>query len=214
MATPEVFAIDILLEPDACMLAHAERNNARLRAEFPGSFSLDEQHRPHITLLQCFVAVKDLDAVYAAVGDVVLAARLARMELDAVRFGYTPGPGMGIAGIWAAVSPDLLKLQADVIAATMPFMMTTATIDAFTSGHGNASYDAAMIEYVTHFVQKGAGANFEPHVSTGVAAIEYLDAMVGEPFEPFAFAPESAAVYQLGPFGTAARLLKRWEKAA
>jgi hypothetical protein len=57
------------------------------------------------------------------------------------------------------------------------------------------------------------GANFDPHVSTGVAAIDYLDRMLAEPFGPFAFAPASAAVYQLGPFGTAARLLKRWDPA-
>ena len=34
--------------------------------------------------------------------------------------------------------------------------------------------------------------------------------MIAEPFASFAFAPAGAAVYQLGPFGTAARLLERW----
>jgi hypothetical protein len=34
--------------------------------------------------------------------------------------------------------------------------------------------------------------------------------MVAEPFEPFAFSPAGAAVYQLGPFGTAAKQLKEW----
>ena len=32
--------------------------------------------------------------------------------------------------------------------------------------------------------------------------------MIAEPFAAFAFAPAGAAVYQLGPFGTAARLLE------
>jgi hypothetical protein len=32
-----------------------------------------------------------------------------------------------------------------------------------------------------------------------------------EPFEPFTFSPAGAAVYQLGPFGTAARKLKEWD---
>ena len=57
------------------------------------------------------------------------------------------------------------------------------------------------------------GANFDPHVSTGVAATDYLDRMIAEPFPAFAFAPAGAAVFQLGPFGTAARLLKRWDVA-
>ena len=209
-----ILAIDVLLEPDARMLAPAEEHNARLGAAFPEGFALDEQHRPHITLLQCFAASADLEALYRAIGAVVGKAGLADMELHAVRYGYTPGPGMGIAGIWAAVTPALASLQADVINAARPFMVPTGTITAFTADHGNPAFDAALIDYVTNFVDKGAGTRFEPHVSTGVAPIPYLDAMLAEPFEPFRFGTASAAVFQLGPFGTAARRLKRWEVPA
>lgn len=214
MTASEIVAIDVLLEPDARMLAEAERNNARLRADFPESFALDEQHRPHITLLQCFVEQADLAALHAAVGDVIGKAGLDRLEMEAVRYGYTPGPGMGIAGIWVAVTPELLKLQADVIAAAGPFMAPTGPIEAFTARHGNAAFDAALIDYVTHFTSIGAGADFEPHVSMGIASTAYLDAMMAEPFERFAFGCASAASYQLGPYGTAARLLRRWDIAA
>jgi len=138
-------------------------------------------------------------------------ANIADLELQAVRSGYTPGPGMGVAGIWAALTPELSKLQADVIIAATPFMVADATIAAFTADHDNPAFDKALIDYVSGFVADNAGANFDPHVSTGVAAIDYLDRMIAEPFQAFAFAPASAAVYQLGPFGTAARLLKRWD---
>jgi len=195
------------------MLAHAESNNARLREAFPDGFALDAEHRPHITLLQCFVAANDLESLCDAAGDVIRNANVTSMELHAVRYGYTPGPGMGVAGIWAALTPELSKLQADVVAAATPFMMATATIDAFTAGHANPSFDAALIDYVSGFVANSVGASFDPHVSTGIASIDYLDRMLAEPFLPFAFAPASAAVYQLGPFGTAARLLKRWDAA-
>jgi len=214
MSTPDIIAVDILLEPDERMLVPAENNNARLRAKFPESFALDAEHRPHITLLQCFVAAKDLDGLSDAVDVVIHDAGVTGMELQAVRYGYTPGPGMGVAGIWLAVTPGLSKLQADVIAAAAPFMVATAGIEAFTTGHGNPVFDAGLISYVSGFVAKGAGANFDPHVSTGVAATAYLDAMVAEPFTAFAFAPAGAAIYQLGPFGTAARLLKRLDVAA
>jgi hypothetical protein len=56
-----------------------------------------------------------------------------------------------------------------------------------------------------------SGGNFNPHVSTGVAPKEYLDKMLAEPFENFTFSPVGAAVYQLGPFGTAAKKLKEWD---
>lgn len=214
MGESSILAVDVLLEPDARMLDAAERNNARLRAAFPQGFELDAQHRPHITLLQCFIAAADLAALNAAVGLVIAAADLARMELQAVRYAYTPGPGMGIAGIWAAVTEPLLKLQADVFAAARRFMVPTGPIEAFTEGHGNPAFDAALIDYVTHFVEKASGARFEPHVSTGIASTAYLEAMQAEPFEAFSFLSASAAVYQLGPFGTAARLLHRREVSA
>jgi hypothetical protein len=203
-----------LLEPDARMLAQAEADNARLRADFPTSFALDEAHHPHITLLQCFVRTSDLAALYTATGTNIHAANVTSMALQANRYGYTPGPGMGIAGIWVAHAPALSKLQADVIAAATPFMAPTGPITAFAADHGNPAYDAALIDYVTHFTTQGAGEKFDPHVSTGVAAADYLDNMCAEPFTPFAFAPAGAAVYQLGPFGTAARLLHRWGFAA
>ena len=214
MPTRQIIAIDVLLEPDARMLGRAESNNARLREAFPDGFALDVEHRPHITLLQCFVAAEDLEALCAAAGDVIRNANVTTIELRAVRYGYTPGPGMRIAGIWAEATPELFKLQADVVAAAAPFMAPTATIAAFTAGHANPAFDAALIDYVSRFVANSVGAKFDPHVSTGVAPIDYLDRMLAEPFAPFAFAPTSAAVYQLGPFGTAARLLKRWDTAS
>lgn len=41
--------------------------------------------------------------------------------------------------------------------------------------------------------------------------LAYLDAMLSEPFDEFTFSPAGAAVYQLGPFGTAARKIKVWD---
>jgi len=58
------------------------------------------------------------------------------------------------------------------------------------------------------FVPKQTGEGFSPHVSTGVAPRDYLDKMLAEQFAPFTFSPLSAAIYQLGPFGTAAKKLK------
>jgi hypothetical protein len=91
-----------------------------------------------------------------------------------------------------------------------PFMLESGPIGAFTAPHGDPATDEAIIQYVSTFVPKMSGQNFNPHVSTGVAPKEYLDKMLVEPFEPFSFSPAGAAVYQLGPFGTAAKKLKGW----
>ena len=210
-AQSEITAIDILLQPDATMLKHSAANNARLLKVFPKGFALDATHTPHITMLQCFVRTADLDKVYAAQEKVLAAANVNAMKLEAFKFYYSPPVARWESQASVAKpTPDILKLQADIIAAAKPFMVNAGPIGAFTAPHDDPAIDAALIDYVSTFVPKMSGENFNPHVSTGVAPKEYLDKMLAEPFEKFTFSPAGAAVYQLGPFGTAAKKLVQW----
>ena len=203
-----VTAINILLQPDATMLQHAEANNARLLGVFPQGFALDATHRPHITMIQRFVRTADLDKVYAAAQEVLAAAKVKAMKLEASKYYYVPSGAIGLAGIVSKSTPELVKLQADIIAAVAPFTVDTGSIAAFTTAHDDPALDAQLIEYVSTFVPKKTGEHFSPHVTTGVALRDDLDKMLAEPFESFTFSPTGAAVYQLGPFGTAAKKLK------
>ena len=211
VAQSPVTAIDILLEPDATMIEHAGAANARLLKVFPKGFALDATHRPHITMLQCFVLTADLDKVSAVVEKVLADANIDKMKLEAFKHYYTPAGATGLAGTCAKPTPEILKLQAEIIAAAKPFILNTGPIGAFTAPHDNPAYDAALIDYVSTFVPKMSGENFNPHVSTGVATKDYLDQLLAEPFAPFAFSPTKAAVYQLGPYGTAVKKLKQWD---
>jgi hypothetical protein len=210
-AQSAVTAIDILLEPDATMLKHCEASNARLVQVYPKGFALDDAHRPHITMIQCFVRTADLDEVYAAAHKVLAAANVNGMKLEAFKYYYAPTGTLGVAGICTRLTTEISKLQADIIQAVKPFTVDTGPIAAFTAPHDDPATDAAIIEYVSTFASKMTGVNFNPHVSTGVAPAEYLDKMLAEPFEPFTFSPSGAAVYQLGPYGTAAKKLKEWD---
>jgi hypothetical protein len=205
-----ITAIDILLEPDATMLGHAEANNARLLKVFPTGFALDEAHRPHITLIQRFVRTADLNEIYAAAEKVLVGANITRMRLEAFKYYYAPGPGVGVAGIVARSTPALRALQQSLIATVAPSTVETGPIDSFTAPHDDPANDALLIKYVSTFDPQQTGERFSPHVSTGVAQREYLDAMLAEPFATFTFSPVGAAIYQLGPFGTAARKLREW----
>jgi phosphoserine phosphatase len=204
----EITAIDVLLEPDSVMLRHARTANARLLKAYPQGFALDATHRPHITLLQLFVRTADLPQVYAALDQVFAGAR--RMKLDAYKYYYAPAGTLGVAGIVAKPTPGLLALQSRVIDAMGPFMLTSGPIGAFTAGHGDQATDEALIGYVGSFARTAAGAHFNPHVTIGTAPRTFLDPMLAEPFTPFGFSAAGAAVYQLGPYGTAARQLKTW----
>ncbi len=203
-----VTAVDILLEPDATMLQHAEANNARLLKVFPKGFALDATHRPHITLIQRFVRTADLDKVYAAAGQVLARANVNGMKLEAFKYYYIPTKDLGLSGIVARPTPELIKLQQELIAAVAPFTVETGTWAAFVTTPDDPN-NAALIEYVSVFVPKSSGEHFNPHVTTGIAPRVYLDKMLTEPFESFTFSPAGAAVYQLGQFGTAAKKLEQ-----
>jgi hypothetical protein len=205
-----VTAIDILLEPDATMLQHAQVVNDRLLKVFPKGFALDATHRPHITLVQRFVFTENLDKVYAAVGKVFASANVTGLKLEAFKLYYIPDKDLGLSGIVIKPTPELIKLEMQVIDAVTPFAVKTGTSAAFVTGDVPEVLPA-LIAYVSEFVPKSSGEHFHPHVSTGVAPKEYLDKMLAEPFETFTFSPAGAAVYHLGHFGTAAKKLKQFD---
>ena len=193
------------------MLQHSEANNARLLKVYPKGFALDAAHRPHITMVQCYVRTADLDKVYDTAGKVLARANVNAMKLEAFKYYYIPSKNIGLAGIVAKPTTELLKLQEDLIAAVAPFTVKTGDSAAFVPTPDGSAHDPFLIEYVSTFVPKASGEHFNPHVTTGVAPREYLDKMLAESFEPFTFSPLGAAVYQLGEFGTAAKKLKEWD---
>lgn len=209
-----IAAIDILLRPDAVMLAHAEATNQRLLKSFPGGFALDAAHRPHVTLVQRFVLTTNLGQLYDAVGSIIAKANVTSLMLEAFKHYYIPSGDIGLAGIVVRPTADLLALQRQLIDAVTPYAVPTGAADAFVTTPRDTPADLPdLIAYVSAFVPQHAGANYQPHVSTGVASRTCLDAMLAEPFQSFTFSPAGAAVYQLGHFGTAARELKSWDLA-
>jgi hypothetical protein len=206
-----ITAIDILLLPGDTMLKHAQATNDRLRKVFPEGFALDATHHPHVTLVQRFVLTENLDKVYDAVGKVFENADVTGLKLEAFKYYYIPDKDLGLSGIVVKPTPELLKLEQQVIDAVTPFAVKTGTSAAFVTTPENPEVLPALIEYVTTFVPEASGEHYVPHVTTGLATREYLDKMLKEPFESFTFSPVGAAVYQLGHFGTAAKKLKEWD---
>jgi hypothetical protein len=203
-----VTAIDILLNPDATMMKHSDAVNARLRSVYPKGFALDATHRPHITLLQRFVRTADLDQVYAAANKVLAGAKASDLQMKAFKYYYLPIGDLGLSGIVAEPTPELIKLQQELVDAVAPFTVPTGTVGAFYTTPKEPGIQPAVIAYVAAFVPEGTGTKFNPHVTTGLAPKEYLDKMLAQPFEAFTFSPAGASVYQLGDFGTASKKLK------
>jgi phosphoglycolate phosphatase-like HAD superfamily hydrolase len=205
---PPVTAVDIALEPDDTMIQHATVVNARLLSVFPKGFALDATHHPHISMLQRYVRTADLDNVYAAAQKVLASEQVTALKLKAFKYYYIKDKTIGLAGIVVEPTPELLKIQQDLIDAVAPYTEPTGTAAAFVTTAEAPDINQPTIDYIAHFVPDASGEHFNPHVTVGIATADYLDAMLAEPFDEFTFSPIGASVYHLGNYGTAREQLK------
>ena len=205
-----VTAIDILLDPDATMVKHAEAANRRLLEVFPKGFVIDKTHHPHISCLQRYVRTADLDKVYEAVGKVLAEEKPTTWKLKAFKYDYVVWDKLALTVILVEPTDDLIRYQQKLIDAVAPFTVKTGTAAAFVTTKEDPAINQPTIDYVATYVPDGSGKKFIPHVTVGVAPPDYVKKMVDEKFEAFAFSPVAVAIYQLGNFGTARKELKSW----
>jgi hypothetical protein len=198
-----ITAIDILLEPDATMLQHAQADNARLLKNFPKGFTLGGQYAPHVTVLQRYVNTADLNKVYEAADEVFAKEQATSWKLRAFKYYYIPQKPIGLAGIVIEPTPDLLRLQQELIDAVAPFTAPTGTAAAYVTTPQDPDILEAVIQYVEVFVPEHSGDHYSPHVTIGIGTLDFLDEMLGAPFDNFTFSAVGASVYHLGNYGTA-----------
>jgi hypothetical protein len=208
-----LIAIDILIDPDQSMIDRAKAANARMRRSVPDGFALDEHHQPHITTLQRYVRVADLDRVFDAVDEVVKAVDVGDLTLTAVAIKHLPVaalPGTGLAGIVIRPGPGVLDYQARLIEAIAPFCESGGTADAYARTDAEPDINQDTIDYIERYVPDHSGEHFLAHVTVGLATLDDLKGIEAEPFERLTFSPAGVSVYQLGNNGTAARHLRSW----
>jgi hypothetical protein len=203
-----ITAIDILLDPDATMIQHATAANAKLLQSYPKGFTLGGAHAPHISMLQRYVRTADLPKVYAAADAVFAKENPTSWKLTAYRYAYTGSAKIGdetvsVGNILVKTTPDLLRLQQELIDAVTPFTAPTGTAAAFVTTPQDPDIVPELIPYVAEFVPAHSGDHFVPHVSIGIGTTDLLNTMGAAPFEDFTFSPVGASVYHLGNYGTA-----------
>jgi 2'-5' RNA ligase len=203
-----VTAIDIVLKPDAVMAARAKQSNDELLENYTEGFHLDSTHNPHITLVQQYVKTADLVKVYAAADKVVRKEKPTDLKLEAFKYYYGKMGKTGLAGIVVKTTPELLRLQKEMIEAIAPYSLPSGGQSAFVTTAQEPEVDAFTVDFVGSYAQKAAGEKFNPHVTTGIGTVPYLDKLLAEPFKAFTFSPEGVCVYQLGSYGTARKVLK------
>jgi phosphoserine phosphatase/2'-5' RNA ligase len=206
--TDKLIAIDVLLEPDHTMITKANAVNARLRENYPAGYELDATHAPHITMLQRYVRVKDLDAVTAALTKLFATEHPTELHLKETGIFYGMWSGVAVTTFLVERTPELMALHEKVVEAVAPFAVAGGGEDAFVGTNINDE----TIGYVETFVPKSSGRDYMPHVTLGVANEDFVKQLKAEPDEGFTFKADGVAMYQLGNFGTAAK--KLWEYKA
>jgi len=204
-----ITAIDIVLEPDAIMIQHAQAANAGLLKNFPKGFALGDEHAPHMSVMGGFVFTADLDKLFTAAAKVLASEAVTSWKLKAFKYYYMPMKEIGLGGIVVEPTTDLIRLQKELIDATASFMAPadSGTARAFVTTPEDPEINQPTIDAVATYFSGHIGEHYSPHVTVGVGTTEYLDALLANPFPTFTFSPVAASVYQFGNFGTAAKQL-------
>ena len=208
----DLTAIDILVNPDEKTLRHARAWNARMRESVADGFALDGSHQPHITTLQRYVRTADLDKVCDVVEKTLAATDTRSLSYQAVAIKHADWgvPGQGLAVIVIEPSPQVLDLQAELLAAVTPFTESGGTAAAFVADPGE-EISQSTLDWVDGYVPAQIGRDrYVAHITVGFATLDDLKTIEAEPFDAFDVHPATFAVYQLGNSGAARKLLKTW----
>jgi 2'-5' RNA ligase len=205
-----VIAIDVLLQPDATMVAKAQAANARLRENYPQGYTLGKEQVPHITLVHSYVREKDLKAIEEQVSKLARTAQPAAWELTATGYTSAIWSGLAITTIAVEHTPELDTFQEDVAKIVSQYAVKNGTAAAFSTTRELPKIEHEIIDYVHNFAAKSSDKNYKPHVTVGVAHDDFVERLKSQPFEKFTFKPAGVAVYQLGNFGTAQKKLWEW----
>jgi hypothetical protein len=202
-----VTAIDIVLEVDTTMIQHAQAANAGLRKNFPKGYSLDAEHKPHISVMGGYFYTANLDKTYAAVEKVLGTEKMLSWKMKAFKYYYIPMKEIGLGGIVVEPTADMIGLQKKLIDALTHFMSPTGSAAAFATTAAEPNINDATLNAVATYFSEHIGEHYSPHVTIGVGTVDYLNALLAAPFPTFTFSAVGVSVYQFGNFGTAAKLL-------
>jgi hypothetical protein len=204
-----ITAVDIVLEPDATMIQHAQDANAGLLQNFPKGYALGAEHAPHISVMGGYVNTAGLDKLFTAAAKVLASEKVTSWKLKAFKYYYIPLKEIGLGGIVVEPTADMIRLQKELIDATAPFMApaSSGAAAAFATTPNDPEINQPTIDAVATYLSGHTGEHYSPHVTIGVGTRDYLDALLAAPFPAFPFSVVGVSAYQFGNFGTAAKLL-------
>ena len=117
----------------------------------------------------------DLDKVAAAVAKVTKDENPTTWEFKSKGYYDIPSGNLGLAGIVIEPTRDLLRFQQKLIDVVAPFTSDNGTDLAFVPKSGGGAMVSGLVDYVTAFVRKSTGKNFNPHVTIGLGTTPFVE---------------------------------------
>src|SRR5262249_11487888 len=154
----------------------------------------------HITLVHGYVREKDLPAIEATLNHVLAKQHPTEWKLTATGYTHAIWAGVAITTIAVDRTTELDQLENDIVKAVEPFAVRGGTKAAFSTTRELPKIDDEIVSYVENFTANSAGEKYKPHVTIGVAHVDFVKKLEAVPFEKFTFKPAGVAIYQLGNF--------------
>lgn len=201
----KTLAIDVLLLLPQNLSEEAILLNTAILKSNPDNFTLDKDHVPHITLLQCYVRQSDLPKITLALNG--LYKMIENESLYANELQYKRDQPQSFASIGIEKSKAVMSIHKKAIELLQPYITSGGTENAFVPTKDSSPIDQFTIDYIPKFVSNYSYENYNPHISLGVAPTSVLHNLEETEFRKMKFKTPAVAVYQLGKFGTARKLL-------
>src|SRR5450755_1313893 len=175
-----ITAVDIVLEPDATMIQHAQAANAGLLKNFSKGYALGDEHAPHISVIGGYFHTVNLDELFFAASKVLASEKVMSWKLKAFKYYYIPLKEIGLGGILVEPTADLIRLQDELFDAIGKFMApgNFGSAAAFKTTAQDPEINQATIDAVANYFAAHRGEHYSPHVTIGVGTIDYLNALV------------------------------------
>lgn len=201
----KIIAIDVLLTPSEELRLQAIQLNGLMKLNNPETIQLDENHIPHITILQCFIKEDDLQKLRRSLHG--LFDDIKNDTLLAESLFYYKEKEESFAMIAIEKNEPLLRLHQKTIELVKPFIVYNGNAESFIQNPDGRAISESTVSYVPEFVEKHSYGNFDPHITLGVAEKVLLDSLAENVFKPIFFKATSISIYQLGDHGTAQKPL-------
>jgi hypothetical protein len=196
-----LIAVNVALEAQGPVLEFSKVKNKQIKYNNQTSFSFDNTHIPHVTIIQMFIDSKDIKRLASVVEKNL--PRVVLLEASDIEFSEIyKDDSLKLVNQNFKANNELTFFQTNLFKKIEDFKKNRGTSSAF---YKKSEVDSQFLDYVSSYQVKNAGLNYTPHISLGVSKGK----LEIKPLTQAMFS--KIGIYQIGQFGTARKKLYNFD---